>query len=172
MRNLNYRILFIFLFGYFFVNGQIETKYVIKNITALTGEMYVNSKQVSTQTCRSNVANTKVILKFEGRAPAIFRDDTIYSHRQIIEEIAKVEWSGYSGGLKVVGKYLVTDNIYKGLFVIKINEWMHVKPVRIKDDLWIIPYSLYLKYQTIININISPDKYTIRNVRRREFIKP
>ena len=165
-------ILFIFLFGYFFVNGQIKTKYVIKNITALTGEMYANSKQVSTETCRSNVANTKVILKFEARTPAIFRNDTIYNHKQIIEEIAKVEWSGYSGGLKVVGKYLVTDNNNRGLFVIKINEWMHVKPVSIKDDLWIIPYSLYLKYQTIININISPDKYTIRNVRRREFIKP
>lgn len=172
MRNLNYMILFIFLFGYLFVNGQIKTKYIIKNITALTGEMYANSKQVSTQTCRSNVANTKVILKYEGRTPSIFKNDTIYNHRQIIEEIAKVEWSGYSGGLKVVGKYLVTDNIYKGLFTIKINKWMHINPVSIKDDLWIIPYSLYLKYQTVIDTNISPDKYTIRNVRRREFIKP
>lgn len=161
-------LIFIFLFNQAFC--QIKTNYIIKDVDSLTGEMYVSAKQISTKTCRKNVANTKVILKFEGEIPDIFKNDIIYNHQLIMQEIAKDEWSGYSGGLKVVGSFLVTDYLYKNLLKIKINDWMYINPIEIKDGLWIVPYVLYSKYQQKIDANISSDKYVIRNVRKREFI--
>ena len=155
-----------------FVFPQIKTNYIIKGIVKLTGEMYANAKQISTNTCRKNASGTEIILKFEGATPVIFKDDTIYNHAEIHEELAKEEWAGYSGGLKVVDKFLIADYRYKDDMTIKINDWMYIAPVELRDGLWAIPYDLYLRYKGIIDNNIDLYRFVIRNVRKKEFIKP
>lgn len=167
---MKYLLIFLFLSNSAFC--QISTRYVIKNITDLTGEVYANAKEASTNTCRRNASGTKIILKFEGVTPAIFKNDIIYSHKEIHEELSKDEWAGYSGGLKIVGEFLITDYRYKDDLRIKINEWMYIAPSELKDDLWAIPHDLYLKYKEEIDKNIDLYKCVIRNVRKKEFINP
>lgn len=169
--NMKIKITCLFLFWSLFVFSQIKTSYVIKDITELTGEMYVNVKQISTNICRKNAAGTQIILKFEGATPIIFKNDTIYTHVEIHEELAKEEWVGYSGGLEIVGEFFITDYRYKDDMTIKINEWMYITPFELKDSLWAIPYNLYLKYKVTIDSNVNLYKFVIRNVQKNEFIE-
>ncbi len=164
------KLLIIFLFTFNISFGQIPTKYVIKNITELTGEMYASAKQTSTKTSRRNIAGTEIILKFEGSVPDVFRYDSIYDHTGIHIELAKEEWRGYSGGLKIVGEYIITDSPYKDQISIGINDWMFIKPIPLKDGTWAVPYDLYLKYQTIIDSKIDLLKFVIKDLRKKEFI--
>lgn len=149
---------------------QIETKYVIKNIADLTGEMYANAKENSTKTCRKNISGTKIILKFESKTPEIFKDDIIYNHINIHKELAKEEWIGYSGGLVKVGKYFITDYRYKDDLKIKISDCIYIQPFEIKGDLWAIWYDLYLRYKPEIDGNVDLYKCAIRNLYKYQFI--
>lgn len=167
---LKYKILFVIVFSCSTALAQINTKYVIKNITELTGDMYANAKQKSISTSRKTVGMLEVILKFEGDVPEVFKNDSIYDHKGIHVELAKEEWSGYSGGLKVVEKYIVTDSPYKDQIRIKINDWMTIAPIPLKDGMWAVPYDLYLKYQTVIDSKIDLYKFVIKNLRKKEFI--
>ena len=161
-------IIFIFLFNPAFC--QIKTKYVIKSVTELSGEMYANATQVSTVTSRRNAAGTNVILKFEGKTPEVFKNDSIYDHPGILKELAKEEWRGYSGGLKIVGEYIITDSPYKDQISIRINDWMFIKPIPLKDGTWAVPYDLYLKYKETIDNKIDLFKFVIKDLRKKEFI--
>ena len=167
---LSMKLLIILLFTFNISFGQIRTKYVIKSITELSEEMYRHAKQFSTNTSRKNITGTEVILKFEGNVPIVFKNDSIYDHSGIRKELAKEEWRGYSGGLKIVGEYIITDSPYKDQISIGINDWMFIKPIPLKDGMWAVPYDLYLKYQTIIDSKIDLLKFIIKDLRKKEFI--
>lgn len=164
------KILLIFLFLFNTAYCQVKTKYVIKNITELSGEMYASATQASTKSSRRNVAGTEIILKFEGGVPDVFRYDSIYDHASIHIELNKEAWKGYSGGLKIVEKYIITNSPYKDQISIKINDWMFIEPIPLKDDMWGVPYDLYLKYQKTIDNKIDLFKFIIKNLRKKEFI--
>ena len=151
--------------------AQINTGYVIKDVANLTGEMYVNAKQVNTNTCRKSVSGSKIILKFEGNTPEVFKGDQVYGHNAILQILTTEEWTGYKGGIASVGKFFITDFDNRNDLNIKINDWMYISPVRIKDNLWAIPYDLYLKYKLAIDNNIDLYKCVIRKVKKSELIK-
>lgn len=165
------RLLIIFIFLTSQAFAQINTSYVIKDVADLTGEMYGNSKQINTNTCRKNISGEKAVLKFEGTTPEVFNGDQIYGHDAILQILATDEWAGYSGGIASVGKFFITDYETRKDLTIQINEWMYIKPVRIKNNLWAIPYGVYLKYKTEIDNNIDLYKCVIRKVKRNELIK-
>lgn len=150
---------------------QIETSYVIKPIASLNSAMYAKSKQANTETCRRNISGTKLILKFEGDTPEIFKGDQIYGHSAIIQILSTDEWSGYSGGIASVGKFFITDYNHRQDLQIKINEWMYIRPVKIKDNLWAIPYDVYVKYKSEVDNNIDLYKCVIRRVKKNELIE-
>ena len=151
--------------------SQVQTSYVVKPIASLNGVMYANAKQINTRTCRKNASGTKVILKFEGDTPEIFKGGQIYGHDAILQILATDEWIGYKGGIASVGKFFITDYAHRKDLTIQINDWMYISPVRIKDNLWAIPYDVYVKYKTEVDNNIDLYKCVIRKVKRNELIK-
>ena len=167
MRSLKFLAIFIFNSAF----AQINTSYVIRNVADLTGEMYVNAKQINTNTCRKSVSGSKLVLKFEGSTPEVFKDDQIYGHNAILQLLTTQEWTGYTGGIASVGKFFITDFDNRNDLDMKISDWMYIKPVRIKDNLWAIPYDVYLKYKSQIDNNIDLSKYVIRNVKKNELIE-
>ena len=162
-------IIFIFLISQSF--AQINTSYVIKNVADLTGEMYVNAKQINTNTCRKSASGSRIILKFEGNTPEVFKGDQIYGHSAILQILRTEEWAGYTGGIASVGKFFITDFDHRKYLTIQISDWMYINPVRIKDNLWAIPYDLYVKYKLTIDNNIDLYKCVIRNVKRNELLE-
>ena len=166
---MRFAIIFILVVSQAF--AQSNTSYIIKTVADLTGEMYVNSKQINTNTCRKSVSGSKIILKFDGNTPEVFKDDQIYGHEAILQILATDEWIGYKGGIASVGEFFITDYAHRNDLTMKVSDWMYVKPVRIKDNLWAIPYDVYLKYKSQIDNNIDLYKCVIRKVKKSELIK-
>ena len=150
---------------------QINTSYVIRNVADLTGEMYVNAKQINTNTCRKSVSGSKLVLKFEGNTSEVFKGDQIYGHNAILQILTTEEWVGYTGGIASIGKFFITDYDHRNDLDMKVSDWMYIKSVRIKGNLWTIPYDVYLKYKTEVDNNIDLFKCVIRNVKKNELIE-
>ena len=68
-------------------------KWVIVNVSDITEEMILNAIQTSMGTLRKTLDGSKAILKWEGDTPSCFDGMTIYSHSEILTELAKSEWT-------------------------------------------------------------------------------
>tara|TARA_Y100000296_G_scaffold57215_1_gene65626 strand:- start:634 stop:882 length:249 start_codon:yes stop_codon:yes gene_type:complete len=52
-----------------------------------------NAIQTSASTLRKSVDGTKAILKWDGDTPTVFDGMATFSHSEILEELAKAEWT-------------------------------------------------------------------------------
>ena len=68
-------------------------KWIIINVSDITDEMIANAMQSSVNTLKKTLDGSKAILKYEGRKPSCFYNMDIYSHSEILEELAKSDWS-------------------------------------------------------------------------------
>ena len=68
-------------------------KWVIVNVSDITEEMIENAIQTSMSTLRKSLDGSKAILKWEGDTPSCFDGMTIYSHSEILTELAKSDWT-------------------------------------------------------------------------------
>ena len=67
--------------------------WVIVNVSDITDEMISNAIQSGTATLRKTLDGSKAILKWEGDTPECFEDMTIYTHSEILTELAKSDWT-------------------------------------------------------------------------------
>ena len=67
-------------------------KWIIINVSDITDEMILNAIQTNINTLRKTTDNSKAILKWDGDTPSCFDGLTIYTHSEILEELAKSEW--------------------------------------------------------------------------------
>ena len=67
--------------------------WVIVNVSAITDDMISSSIQTSIDTLRKTIDNSKAILKWEGDTPSVFDGMTVYTHSEILTELAKSEWN-------------------------------------------------------------------------------
>jgi len=67
--------------------------WVIVNVSDITDEMIVNAIQTSIATLRKTLDGSKAILKFDGDTPSCFDGLTTYNHSEILEELAKSDWT-------------------------------------------------------------------------------
>ena len=72
-------------------------KWVIVNISDITDEMLESSIQTSVDTLRKSLDGSKAILKWDGSTPDCFDDMTIYSHSEILTELATSDWTELDG---------------------------------------------------------------------------
>ena len=72
-------------------------KWVIVNVSDITEEMIENAIQTSMSTLRKSLDGSKAILKWEGDTPSCFDGMTIYSHSEILTELAKSDWTSSDG---------------------------------------------------------------------------
>lgn len=68
-------------------------KWVIVNVSDITDEMIANSIQLSLDTLRKSLDNTKAILKWDGDTPTCFDGLTTYTYSEILTELAKNTWT-------------------------------------------------------------------------------
>jgi hypothetical protein len=68
-------------------------KWVIVNVSDITDEMIDSAIQSSMDTLRKTLDGSKAILKFEGDTPSCFDGLTTYNHSEILEELAKSDWT-------------------------------------------------------------------------------
>ena len=68
-------------------------KWVIVNVSDITDEMIDSSIQSSMDTLRKTLDGSKAILKFDGDTPSCFDGLTTYNHSEILEELAKSDWT-------------------------------------------------------------------------------
>ena len=68
-------------------------KWVIVNVSDITDEMITSAIQTSVSTLSKSLDGSKAILKWEGDTPSCFDGMTIYSHSEILTELAKSDWS-------------------------------------------------------------------------------
>ena len=68
-------------------------KWVIVNVSDITDEMISSTIQTSIDTLRKTLNGNKAILKWDGDIPNCFDGITIYSHSEILEELAKSTWT-------------------------------------------------------------------------------
>ena len=68
-------------------------KWVIVNVSDITGEMIGNAIQSSMDTLRKSLDESKAILKWDGDTPSCFDGLTTYSHSEIRTELAKSDWT-------------------------------------------------------------------------------
>ena len=68
-------------------------KWVIVNVSDITDEMIANAIQTSMNTLRKTNDGSKAILKWEGDTPSCFDGMTTYSYSEILEELAKSDWT-------------------------------------------------------------------------------
>ena len=68
-------------------------KWVIVNVSDITDEMIVNAIQSSMNTLRKTLDGNKAILKWDGDTPNCFNGLTTYNHSEILEELAKSDWT-------------------------------------------------------------------------------
>ena len=68
-------------------------KWVIVNVSDITDEMVNSAIQSSMDTLRKSLDGSKAILKFEGDTPSCFDGLTTYNHSEILEELAKSDWT-------------------------------------------------------------------------------
>ena len=67
--------------------------WVIVNVSDITDEMISSAIQSGMETLRKTLDGNKAILKWEGDTPSCFDGMTIYSHSEILTELAKSEWT-------------------------------------------------------------------------------
>ena len=67
-------------------------KWVIVNVSDITDEMIDSAIQSSMDTLRKTLDGSKAILKWNGDIPSCFDGLTIYSHSEILAELAKSDW--------------------------------------------------------------------------------
>ena len=67
--------------------------WVIIDVSDITDEMIEKSVETSKDTLRKTLDGNKAILKYDGRKPSCFYNMTVYSHSEILEELAKSTWS-------------------------------------------------------------------------------
>jgi len=68
-------------------------KWVIVNVSDITDEMIGSAIQSSMDTLRKTLDGSKAILKFDGDTPSCFDGLTTYNHSEILEELAKSNWT-------------------------------------------------------------------------------
>ena len=68
-------------------------KWVIVNVSDITDEMIFYAIQSSMDTLRKTLDGSKAILKFDGDTPSCFDGLTTYNHSEILEELAKSDWT-------------------------------------------------------------------------------
>ena len=68
-------------------------KWVIVNVSDITDEMIDSAIQSSMDTLRKTLDGSKAILKFEGNTPSCFDGLTTYNLSEILEELAKSDWT-------------------------------------------------------------------------------
>ena len=68
-------------------------KWVIVNVSDITDEMINSAIQSSMDTLRKTLDGSKAILKFDGDTPSCFDGLTTYNHSEILEELAKSDWT-------------------------------------------------------------------------------
>ena len=68
-------------------------KWVIVNVSDITDEMIINAIQSGKDTLRKTLDGSKAILKFDGDTPSCFDGLTTYNHTEILEELAKSDWT-------------------------------------------------------------------------------
>ena len=68
-------------------------KWVIVNVSDITDEMIASAIQSSMDTLRKTLDGSKAILKFDGDTPSCFDGLTTYNHSEILEELAKSDWT-------------------------------------------------------------------------------
>ena len=68
-------------------------KWVIVNVSDITDEMINSAIQSSMDTLRKTLDGSKAILKFDGDTPSCFDGLTTYNHTEILEELAKSDWT-------------------------------------------------------------------------------
>ena len=68
-------------------------KWVIVNVSDITDEMIASAMQSSMDTLRKALDGSKAILKWEGDTPSCFDGLTTYNHSEILEELAKSDWT-------------------------------------------------------------------------------
>ena len=71
----------------------INRKWIIINVSDITDDMIVNAIQTSMGTLRKSLDNNKAILKWEGDTPSCFDGIRTYTHSEILDELAKSDWS-------------------------------------------------------------------------------
>ena len=68
-------------------------RWVIVNVSDITGEMIGNAIQSSIDTIRKSLDENKAILKWDGDTPSCFDGMTTYSHLEILEILNGSEWT-------------------------------------------------------------------------------
>ena len=68
-------------------------KWVIVNVSDITDEMIFYEIQSSMDTLWKTLDGSKAILKFDGDTPSCFDGLTTYNHSEILEELAKSDWT-------------------------------------------------------------------------------
>ena len=68
-------------------------KWGIVNVSDITEEMIASAIQSSMDTLRKTLDGSKAILKFDGDTPSCFDGLTTYNHSEILEELAKSNWT-------------------------------------------------------------------------------
>ena len=69
-------------------------KWIIINVSDITDEMISSAIQTSRDTLRKTFDNSKAILKWDGNTPSCYDGLTIFTHSEILTELAKSEWTG------------------------------------------------------------------------------
>ena len=68
-------------------------KWLIINVSDVTDEMIENAIETSRDTLRISLDGSKTILKYDGSKPRCFYGMDTYTHSEILEELAKSDWS-------------------------------------------------------------------------------
>ena len=77
--------------------GFENRKWVIITLADYTEEelenLVSNAIEGSVNTLRKSIDETKAILKWDGDTPSVFSGMTIYTHQEILIELAKEDWT-------------------------------------------------------------------------------
>ena len=68
------------------------------------------------------------------------------------------------------GNYFITSSLYKNKLNIVISKWQEIAPVALKDNLWMIPNTVYLENKELVESRIDLYKCVIRKVKKSELI--
>lgn len=68
--------------------------YVIIEASGISNIDFSEVLETSADTLVYNIAQTKVVLKFDGDTPHFLEGKTQYTHSEILEILATTEWSG------------------------------------------------------------------------------
>ena len=68
-------------------------KWIIINVSDITDEMIESALETSLETLKKTSDGNKAILKWDGDTPSCFNGLTIYTHSEILTELAKSDWS-------------------------------------------------------------------------------